>query len=76
MGLVEGENLSRRLLREDRLTPEAVDRLLFPLLDGLEKVHGIGFLHRDTIPRAALEFNNATGAEVSRVQSARGKVMA
>src|SRR5882672_426651 len=31
---------------------------------------------RGTIPRAALEFNNATGAEVSRVQSARGKVMA
>jgi catechol 2,3-dioxygenase-like lactoylglutathione lyase family enzyme len=31
---------------------------------------------RGTIPRAALDFNNATGAEVSRVQSARGKVTA
>jgi hypothetical protein len=30
MGLVEGENLSKRLLREGRLTPEAIDRLLFP----------------------------------------------
>ena len=50
MGLVEGENLSRRLMREGRLTPEAVERLLFPLLDGLEEVHGIGFLHRDIKP--------------------------
>jgi serine/threonine protein kinase len=50
MGLVEGENLSKRLMREGRLTSEAVDRLLFPLLDGLEEVHGIGFLHRDIKP--------------------------
>src|SRR5215813_4816485 len=50
MGLVEGENLNKRLLREGRLTPEAVERLLLPLLDGLEEVHGIGFLHRDINP--------------------------
>jgi serine/threonine protein kinase/peptidoglycan hydrolase-like protein with peptidoglycan-binding domain len=50
MGLVEGENLNKRLLREGRLAPEAVERLLFPLLDGLEEVHGIGFLHRDIKP--------------------------
>src|SRR5262249_4772299 len=50
MALVEGENLNKRLLREGRLTPEAVDRLIFPLLDGLEEVHGIGFLHRDIKP--------------------------
>src|SRR5215510_7672551 len=50
MGLVEGENLNKRLLREGRLTPEAVERLLLPLLDGLEEVHGIGFLHRDIKP--------------------------
>jgi serine/threonine protein kinase len=50
MGLVEGETLNKRLMREQRLTPEAVDRLLFPLLDGLEEVHGIGFLHRDIKP--------------------------
>jgi catechol 2,3-dioxygenase-like lactoylglutathione lyase family enzyme len=31
---------------------------------------------RGTIPRAALDFNNTTSAEVSRVQSARGKVTA
>jgi serine/threonine protein kinase len=50
MGLVEGENLNKRLLREGRLTPEAVECLVFPLLDGLEEVHGIGFLHRDIKP--------------------------
>src|SRR5262245_6373050 len=50
MALIEGENLNKRLMREGRLTPEAVERLLFPLLDGLEEVHGIGFLHRDIKP--------------------------
>src|SRR5262252_7222970 len=50
MGLVEGENLNKRLLREGRLTPGAVERLVFPLLDGLEEVHAIGFLHRDIKP--------------------------
>ena len=50
MALVEGETLERRLMREERLTPEAVERLLFPLLDGLEEVHAIGFLHRDIKP--------------------------
>jgi serine/threonine protein kinase/peptidoglycan hydrolase-like protein with peptidoglycan-binding domain len=50
MGLVEGENLNKRLLREGRLGPEAVERILFPLLDGLEEVHAIGYLHRDIKP--------------------------
>src|SRR5229473_2571580 len=43
MALVEGETLHRRLMRDQRLTPEAIERLVFPLLDGLEEVHGIGF---------------------------------
>jgi serine/threonine protein kinase len=50
MALVEGETLARRLAREQRLSPDAVERLVFPLLDGLEEVHGIGFLHRDIKP--------------------------
>jgi serine/threonine protein kinase/peptidoglycan hydrolase-like protein with peptidoglycan-binding domain len=50
MALIEGETLNKKLLRERKLTPEAVERLLFPLLDGLEEVHGIGFLHRDIKP--------------------------
>ena len=50
MALIEGETLSKRLMREQRLAPEAIERLLFPLLDGLEDVHAIGFLHRDIKP--------------------------
>ena len=50
MALIEGETLARRLAREQRLPPDAVERIVFPLLDGLEEVHGIGFLHRDIKP--------------------------
>jgi len=50
MALVEGETLNKRLLREQRLAPEVIEGLLFPLLDGLEQVHAIGFLHRDIKP--------------------------
>jgi len=50
MALVEGETLNKRLLRVQRLAPDVIERLLFPLLDGLEQVHAAGFLHRDIKP--------------------------
>jgi serine/threonine protein kinase len=50
MALVEGETLHKRLQREQRLTPEAIERIVFPLLDGLEEVHAATFLHRDIKP--------------------------
>ena len=50
MALIEGETLSKRLMREQRLAPETIERLVFPLLDGLEEVHAAGFLHRDIKP--------------------------
>ena len=50
MALIEGETLNKRLMREQRLAPEAIERLVFPLLDGLEEVHATGFLHRDIKP--------------------------
>ncbi|MFO1160071.1 MAG: protein kinase, partial [Reyranellaceae bacterium] len=50
MQLLEGESLSTLLRRVRRLPPAAIDRLLPPLLDGLEQIHATGFLHRDIKP--------------------------
>src|SRR5476649_2629687 len=49
MELVPGRTLEDRL-RNGPLTPAEVDRILWPLLDGLEQVHATGFLHRDIKP--------------------------
>ncbi len=49
MELVPGDTLENRL-RAGPLTPAEVDRILWPLLDGLERVHETGFLHRDIKP--------------------------
>jgi serine/threonine protein kinase len=50
MELLHGETLEARIARLGKLGPEDVDRILWPLLDGLEKVHDAGFLHRDIKP--------------------------
>lgn len=49
MELLDGETLHDRLSRGP-LDAAAVERLLAPLLDGLERVHAAGFLHRDIKP--------------------------
>ena len=49
MELLEGHTLEGRL-RQGPLTPAELDRILWPLLDGLERVHATGFLHRDIKP--------------------------
>jgi serine/threonine protein kinase/peptidoglycan hydrolase-like protein with peptidoglycan-binding domain len=50
MALVRGDTLDQ-LIRRDGPTPAAaIERLLYPLLDGLEQVHAVGFLHRDIKP--------------------------
>jgi serine/threonine protein kinase len=50
MALARGITLDRLLRSEGPLPPVIVERLLFPLLDGLEKVHRTGFLHSDIKP--------------------------
>lgn len=50
MALVRGETLERRLEKKGPLSPATVDHMLWPLLDGLEQVHAVGFVHRDIKP--------------------------
>ena len=50
MELLSGETLEDRIKKNGKLTQEEVDRILWPLLDGLEQVHSAGFLHRDIKP--------------------------
>ena len=50
MELLSGETLEDRLKQKGTLTSDDVDRILWPLLDGLEQVHAAGFLHRDIKP--------------------------
>src|ERR1041384_7472729 len=47
MELAPGETLEAQLARTGKLGPAEIDRILWPLLDGLEQVHDAGFLHRD-----------------------------
>lgn len=50
MELLSGETLEHRLKQKGSLAPAEVDRILWPLLDGLDQVHAAGFLHRDIKP--------------------------
>src|SRR5215218_9166114 len=50
MELAMGETLEHRIAQDGPLAPPAIERLLSPLLDGLEQVHDVGFLHRDIKP--------------------------
>ncbi|HEY4893248.1 MAG TPA: protein kinase [Reyranella sp.] len=50
MQLLHGETLEGRLKRAGPLKAADIDRILWPLLDGLEQVHNAGFLHRDIKP--------------------------
>ncbi len=50
MELVPGETLEHRLNTVGKLGPAEIERILWPLLDGLEQVHNAGFLHRDIKP--------------------------
>ena len=50
MEYAEGETLSAHLERKGPLQETELKAILYPLLDGLEVVHGADFLHRDIKP--------------------------
>jgi serine/threonine protein kinase len=50
MELLSGETLEERINKNGKLSSDEVERILWPLLDGLEQVHSAGFLHRDIKP--------------------------
>jgi serine/threonine protein kinase len=50
MELLSGETLEGRIRSKGPLGAEEIEKILWPLLDGLEQVHNAGFLHRDIKP--------------------------
>ncbi len=50
MEYAEGETLSQVLRSRKTLDEEELKAILYPILDGLEVVHGADFLHRDVKP--------------------------
>ena len=50
MEYAEGETLSEFLKRRGTLSEAELKAILYPILDGLEEVHGADFLHRDIKP--------------------------
>ena len=50
MEYAEGETLSQYLERKQTMKESDLKEILYPVLDGLEEVHGADFLHRDVKP--------------------------
>ncbi len=50
MEYAKGESLGDLLRRQATLSAQRTKEILFPILDGLKRVHALGFLHRDIKP--------------------------
>jgi serine/threonine protein kinase len=50
MEYAKGESLDELLKRVEHLSEQQTKDILFPILDGLKRVHALGFLHRDIKP--------------------------
>jgi len=50
MEYAKGESLDELLKRVGHLSEQQTKDILFPILDGLKRVHALGFLHRDIKP--------------------------
>jgi serine/threonine-protein kinase len=50
MALIEGESLAARLMRQPRLSIDAVRRILSEVSDALDYAHACGVVHRDIKP--------------------------
>jgi serine/threonine protein kinase len=62
MDYCEGEPLDEIIKRDGPLTTDQLDRIITPLLDGLEHIHATGVMHRDIKP--ANIFIRADGSPV------------
>jgi serine/threonine protein kinase len=60
MRFEEGETLAAMLDRRQSLSEADLQRVLLPILDGLELVHNAGFIHRDIKPDNILIRNDGT----------------
>ncbi|MCW5744615.1 MAG: peptidoglycan-binding protein [Alphaproteobacteria bacterium] len=82
MPLVGGQTLELRLQRDRALPQAAIDRLLAPLLDGLQALHDADVVHGDISPASIyldgsgqptlVDFAGARSALVRRLQSITG----
>ncbi|MCW5746019.1 MAG: serine/threonine protein kinase, partial [Alphaproteobacteria bacterium] len=82
MAWAHGETLAMRLQRERRLSHHGIERLLMPLLEGVQAAHEAGLVHGDIQPNNILidsagrptliGFSGARTAFSARLQSATG----